>query len=184
MAEKVNRRAWIAGAGAAVGAAALPAEAAASAKAAASVKPVVKDSKLDTMDVTSLQAEMAAGRLTSQALLRHCLQRIQAIDQRGPRLNAVIQLNPEAQALAQALDAERRGTRGTRGQPGRVRGPLHGTVAVLKDIIGTGDKMHNTGGAKALRDAQSDRDAFAVKRLRDAGVVEFVSDGKTVVRVR
>ena len=168
MADKVNRRAWMAGAGAAVGAAALPAEAAASAKATASVKPALKDSKLDAMDVTALQAEMAAGRLSAQALVKHCLQRIQAIDQRGPRLNAVIQLNPEAQAQAQALDAERRGTRG---QPGRVRGPLHGIPVLLKDNIATADQMATTAGSLALAGLRAQADAPIVTRLREAGAV-------------
>ncbi|WP_164885042.1 amidase [Rubrivivax rivuli] len=164
----MNRRAWMAGAGAAVGAAALPAEAGTSAKATASVKPALKDSKLDTMDVTALQAEMAGGRLTSQALVRHCLQRIQAIDQRGPRLNAVIQLNPEALAQAQALDAERRGTRST---PGRVRGPLHGIPVLLKDNIATADAMATTAGSLVLAGLRAQADAPIVARLREAGAV-------------
>jgi hypothetical protein len=108
-----------------------------------------------------VQGLFARNALTSEELVKYYLRRIQRYD--VDKLNSMTELNPDALEIAKALDAERRA--------GRVRGPLHGTVAVLKDIIGTGDKMHNTGGAKALRDAQSDRDAFAVKRLRDAGVV-------------
>lgn len=119
------------------------------------------DAAVTTATIAQLQSLFARNALTSEELVKYYLRRIQRYD--VDKLNSMTELNPDALDIAKALDAER--------QAGRVRGPLHGTVAVLKDIIGTGDKMHNTGGAKALRDAQSDRDAFAVKRLRDAGVV-------------
>jgi amidase len=122
-------------------------------------------SLLDTHDVAALQAAMAAGRLTSQALTRACLQRIAALNLRGPRLRAVIELNPDALAQARALDAERRG------KQARVRGPLHGIPLLLKDNIATADKMATTAGSLALAGLHAQADAHIVQRLREAGAV-------------
>jgi amidase len=110
-------------------------------------------------------AALTAGRFTSQALVRECLARIAALDQAGPRLKAVIELNPEALAQAKALDAERRGPNG------RVRGPLHGLPVLLKDNIATGDAMATTAGSLALAGLRAQRDAFIAQRLREAGAV-------------
>jgi amidase len=90
--------------------------------------------------------------------------RIRALDQAGPKLNSVIELNPEALAIAQALDAERKA--------GKVRGPLHGIPVLLKDNLDTADRMKTTAGSLALVDAPAPRsDAFVVQRLREAGAV-------------
>lgn len=108
-------------------------------------------------------AAMAAGRLTSERLVQDYLARIAAIDKAGPRLNSIIELNPEARAIARSLDAERRA--------GQLRGPLHGIPVLLKDNIATGDRMHTTAGSLALADLRVARDAHLVQRLRAAGAV-------------
>ncbi len=120
---------------------------------------------LDTLDLVGLQAEMTAGRLTSQALVRECLKRIATLDQSGPRLRAVIELDPAALSRARSLDAERRGPKA------RVRSPLHGMPVLLKDNIATGDTMATSAGSLALAGLRAKRDAFIVQRLREAGAV-------------
>ena len=110
-----------------------------------------------------LQARMTAGRLSARTLAGAYLARIEALDRRGPRLNSVIEVNPDALAIAGELDRERKA--------GRVRGPLHGIPVLIKDNIATADRMQTTAGSVALMGAQAPRDAFLVKRLRDAGAV-------------
>ena len=117
---------------------------------------------------TSLAQAMVAGRLSAEALVQACLARIATVDRRGPRLNSVIERNPEALSIARALDAERKA--------GRVRGPLHGLPVLLKDNIATGDRMSTSGGSLALDGLRAARDAHLVKRLREAGAVVL---GKT-----
>jgi amidase len=113
--------------------------------------------------ISQLRSAMSAGRLTAAAMARHYLHRIRDLDQRGPKINAVIELNPDALALAEALDRERK----TRGP----RGPLHGIPVLLKDNIATHDKMMTTAGSLALAGSIPPADAFLVKRLRAAGAV-------------
>ncbi|WP_053333861.1 amidase family protein [Gemmatimonas phototrophica] len=112
--------------------------------------------------VTQLQQAMAEGRATSVSITRAYLARIAAYDQAGPRLNAIIRLNPRALQQAAALDAERRA--------GKVRGPLHGVPIILKDNYDTGD-MPTSAGSLALATSQPARDGFVVQRLRDAGAI-------------
>ena len=121
-----------------------------------------------TFDVTEktaaeLQTAMASGMTTAQQLVRSYLARIAAVDKAGPKLNAVIELNPDALAIATALDAERKAK--------GARGPLHGIPVLLKDNIATADKMQTTAGSFALVDMKPPRDAALVARLRDAGAV-------------
>jgi amidase len=111
----------------------------------------------------ALAAAMAEGRLTAERLVRDCLARIAAIDRRGPALHSVIELNPDAIAIAKWLDAERKA--------GRVRGPLHGLPVLVKDNIATVDRMSTSAGSLALDGIRAPRDAHVVKRLRDAGAV-------------
>jgi amidase len=113
--------------------------------------------------IAELQAAMAAGRLTAAALARHCLARIEAYDRNGPRLNSVLETNPEAVEIAEALDRER----ATSG----ARGPLHGIPVLLKDNIATADRLHTSAGSLALADCIAPYDAFLVTRLRAAGAV-------------
>ena len=119
-------------------------------------------------DIATLQADMAAGRVSSAELVRAYIARIDALDSAGPRLGAVIAVNPNAFADAAVLDAERK----TRG----ARGPLHGIPILVKDNIETADPMPTTAGSLALAGNVTHRDAPLVARLRAAGAV-FV--GKT-----
>jgi amidase len=113
-------------------------------------------------DVASLQKQMADGSLSSHALTQAYLDRIAAIDDAGPMLNAVIETNPEALKDADALDAERKS--------GKLRGPLHGIPVLLKDNIDA-VPMVNSAGSLALADNRPKTDAFLVQRLRAAGAV-------------
>src|SRR5688572_14994263 len=113
--------------------------------------------------IAELQAAMTSGRATSKSLTEQYLARIKAIDKAGPRLNSVIAVNPDALAIAAALDVERR-----RKGP---RGPLHGIPILLKDNIATGDKMPTTAGSLALKGVRAKRDAFVAAKLREAGAV-------------
>jgi amidase len=113
--------------------------------------------------VAELQDAMAAGRITSKSLTAKYLARIKAIDKAGPRINAIIEVNPEALAIADALDKERK----LKGP----RGPLHGIPVLLKDNIGTADRMQTTAGSLALVGAKAPRDSFVAARLREAGAV-------------
>jgi amidase len=112
--------------------------------------------------ITELQAAMAAGRVTSAQLVEMYLGRIAAYDQAGPRLNAVLSINPNARAIARELDEERK----ARGP----RGPLHGIPVLLKDNFETTD-MPTTGGSLALVGVVPAQDAFQVRKLRAAGAV-------------
>ena len=113
--------------------------------------------------IDDLQARMAAGTLTARTLTEAYLGRIAEVDQAGPRLNAVIEVNPDALRTAERLDAERKA--------GRVRGALHGIPVLLKDNIATADRMETTAGSLALVGAKPLRDAHLVARLREAGAV-------------
>ena len=114
-------------------------------------------------DVTALQAQMNAGTLSARALTEFYLNRISHIDKSGAAINAVIELNPDALAIADALDSERK----TKG----ARGALHGIPVLIKDNIATADKMQTTAGSLALVGAKAPRDAFVAQRLRAAGAI-------------
>jgi len=118
---------------------------------------------LNEITIDELQQKMIKGELSSRSVTEMYLQRIEAIDRSGPAINSVIEINPDAVAMADALDTERRG--------GMFRGPLHGIPVLLKDNINTGDKMMTTAGALALSGNIASSDAFIVKKLREAGAV-------------
>ncbi|HEY4369890.1 MAG TPA: amidase family protein [Steroidobacteraceae bacterium] len=116
----------------------------------------------DAATLSDLSAAMTAGTLTSEQLVTMCLARIQAYDKQGPKLNAVITLNPQALQLARELDAER-----------KAKGPrsaLHGIPIVLKDNYNTFD-LPTTGGSVLLEGSIPPEDAFLVKKLRAAGAI-------------
>src|SRR5579859_3653559 len=119
----------------------------------------------DLIEVTiaELQARMASGELTARELVREYLARINDIDRHGPKVNSVLELNPDAEEIAAALDEER--------HKQGPRGPLHGIPMLLKDNIDTHDHMHTTAGSLALLGSTPPLDATLAKRLRDAGVV-------------
>lgn len=118
---------------------------------------------IEEATVEQLQAEMTAGRMTSRQLVDHYLLRIEALDRHGPRLNSVIEVNPDARAIADSLDAERAAQ--------KIRGPLHGIPVLIKDNIDTADKMLTTAGSLALMDSRPAKDAFIVSQLRKAGAI-------------
>ena len=118
---------------------------------------------MEEWTIDQFQAEMSAGALTARALTEFYLQRIAEIDESGPAINSVIELNPDALALADRLDAERRQNGG--------RGLLHGIPILIKDNIDTADRMQTSAGSLALVGVPPASDAFLVKRLRAAGAV-------------
>ena len=113
--------------------------------------------------VLEQQAAMQSGRLTARSLASQYLSRIAAIDKRGPRLNSIIELNPDALSIAADMDRER--------AAGKLRGPLHGIPVLLKDNIATGDKMSTSAGSLALAGVRATRDAHVAAQLRAAGAV-------------
>jgi amidase len=115
--------------------------------------------------VADLQDAMSSGRLTARALVETYSGRIQRLDRAGPALRTVIEMNPDAAAIADQLDRER--------QEGRLRGPLHGIPVLLKDNIDTGDRMTTTAGSLALTGSIAARDSTVAKQLRDAGAILF-----------
>jgi amidase len=123
----------------------------------------VKPFELDEMSIAQLQDLMAHGKASAVSLVKKYQARIEAIDRHGPRLNAVMELNPDALAIAAALDKERvfRG----------ARGPLHGVPVFIKDNIDTHDRMTTTAGSLALAGSIPPRDSFVAARLRAAGAV-------------
>ncbi len=118
---------------------------------------------LETATIPMLQQQMAAGSLTSTKLVMTYLDRIARYDKDGPRLNAILEINPDAVAIAEALDHER----SLKGP----RGPLHGIPVMVKDNIDTGDKMHTSAGSLALANSYAAEDSFVARRLREAGAV-------------
>ncbi|HEV2864071.1 MAG TPA: amidase [Pyrinomonadaceae bacterium] len=117
----------------------------------------------EELTIADAQAAMKSGRVTARKLAEMYLERIDRIDRRGPALRSVIETNPDAFAIANALDRER--------AAGRVRGPLHGVPVLIKDNIDTADRMETTAGSLALVGAKPARDAYIVERLRAAGCV-------------
>jgi len=118
---------------------------------------------LNEITIDLLQQKMQSGEYTSRKITEMYLQRIEDIDKNGPFLNAVIQVNPDALAIADAMDKERK--------VGNNRGPLHGIPVLIKDNIATGDKMMTTAGSLALAGTTETGDAFIIKQLRAAGAV-------------
>jgi len=127
--------------------------------AAAEVQPF----ELDEITISELQDGMKSGRFTSQSLVEKYTTRIHDVDKRGPTVNSVIELNPDAPAIAEALDHERK-------EKG-PRGLLHGIPVLIKDNIDTADRMMTTAGSLALVGSKPPKDSFVAQRLRAAGAV-------------
>ncbi|MBV9341700.1 MAG: amidase, partial [Acidobacteria bacterium] len=130
--------------------------------------PASVPNELNEVTILELQTQMSAGRITAVDLLDYYLARIKLLDQNGPRVNSVLQLNPDAHAIAQHSDEERR--------RGRVRGPLHGIPILLKDNIDTADKMQTAAGSLALVGMPPLQDSTVAAKLRAGGAVVM---GKT-----
>ncbi|NRB64418.1 MAG: amidase [Saprospiraceae bacterium] len=123
-----------------------------------------KDSfKLLEATVADLQKMMEDGSLSARQITELYLDRIRSIDQKGPALNSVIEINPEALSIAEQLDKERKA--------GKIRGPLHGIPILIKDNIDTGDNMQTTAGALVMVGNQPQTDAFIVTKMRNAGAI-------------
>jgi amidase len=118
---------------------------------------------LEEITIQELQIKMQNGAESSVSITKAFLERIKEIDKAGPKLNSVIELNPDSISIAEGLDLERKG--------GKIRGPLHGIPILVKDNINTGDQMLTTAGSLALMGNRAKEDAFVMKQLRNAGVV-------------
>ena len=129
----------------------------------ATVQVQTGDFPLEELGVAALGTAMAAGEWTSRQVVDSYLQRIDQMNESGPALRAIIEVNPEASAQADQLDRERRA--------GMIRGPLHGVPVVLKDNIDTADQMTTTAGSLALQGWLAPRDAGLVERLRAGGAL-------------
>jgi len=113
--------------------------------------------------IAELQEKMKTGELTARQIAELYLQRIEAVDKDGPCINSIIELNPDALEIADALDKERKA--------GKVRGQMHGIPVLIKDNIDTHDKMQTTSGSLALEENLAAKDAFIVKKMRQAGAL-------------
>jgi len=130
---------------------------------AAATKPAPAAFPLEEATVAGLQEMMESGKQTSESIVKLYLERIDKIDKAGPWLNSVIEINPDALAVARELDRERK-------EKG-PRGPLHGIPVLIKDNIDTADKMETTAGSLALLGSKPAKDAFVAGRLRESGAV-------------
>ena len=119
--------------------------------------------ELEEAKISDLQDGMTSGRFTAHSITEKYLARIEEVDKHGPMLNSVIEVNPDALAIADALDKERK-------EKG-PRGPMHGIPVLIKDNLDTGDKMMTTAGSLALAGPSAPKDAFVVKKLREAGAI-------------
>jgi amidase len=125
--------------------------------------PFTDDFELNEITILQLQENLQTGRYSSEKLVSLYLARIEQIDKNGPKLNSVIEINPDALEIAKRLDLERKS--------GKIRSPLHGIPVLIKDNIDTADKMATSAGSMALAGSHALQDAFIVNRLREAGAV-------------
>ena len=125
--------------------------------------PAVPQSEFSYASVAELRTAMDAGKTGAVALVEQFLARTEAVDRAGPSLSSVIETNPDAAAIARALDDERKAK--------GPRGPLHGVPVLVKDNLDTADKMMTTAGSLALMGPAARRDSFVVQKLREAGAV-------------
>jgi amidase len=129
----------------------------------AAASPTAQRFQYEEMTVAQLQAGMTSGKFTSHQLVQAYLARIAELDKKGPALRAIMEINPDALAIADSMDAERKAK--------GPRGPLHGIPVLIKDNIDTADRMMTTSGSLALVGVRHSRDSFVAWRLRAAGAV-------------
>ncbi|HVC21165.1 MAG TPA: amidase [Vicinamibacterales bacterium] len=130
---------------------------------AAAGSPGTGSFELEEMTLADLQKRMTSGEDTTRSLIDRYIARIDQVDKSGPMLRSLIEVNPDAHAIAASLDAERRA--------GHLRGPLHGIPVIIKDNIGTADQMPTAAGSLALATSIVPKDAFIAQKLREAGAV-------------
>ncbi|MGB7824182.1 MAG: amidase [Candidatus Sulfotelmatobacter sp.] len=123
----------------------------------------IKSFELDEMTISDLQDGMNSGKFTASSLVEKYTARIDEIDKHGPRINSIIELNPDALSIADTLDQERKAK--------GPRGPLHGVPVLIKDNIDTADGMMTTAGSLALLGSKPAKDSFVAEKLRAAGAV-------------
>ena len=149
--------------GAAAGAASLVLPALLAAELRAAAAQEVKAFELDEVTVDELQDGMKSGKFTAHSIVQKYLERIEALDKRGPALNSVIELNPDALSIADSMDEERKAK--------GPRGPMHGIPVLIKDNLGTADRMMTTAGSLALLGFKPEKDSGVAQRLRESGAV-------------
>src|SRR6202030_626148 len=130
----------------------------------------VKPFELDEVTIPQLQDGLKSGKYTAQSLVEKYLARIDEVDKRGPGVNAILELNPDALSIADALDRERKAK--------GARGPLHGIPVLIKDNIDTADRMMTTAGSLALVGSKPPKDSIVAQKVRSAGAVIL---GKTTL---
>lgn len=121
----------------------------------------IKPFELEEITIADLQAGLASGKFTARSITEKYLARIEETDKQGPAINSVIEINPDALAIADALDKEHN----------RPRGPMHGIPVLIKDNIETADRMQTTAGSLALLGSKPTRDSFVAQKLRESGAV-------------
>ncbi|MCI4443624.1 MAG: amidase [Lentimicrobium sp.] len=119
--------------------------------------------ELDEETISSLNEKLVSGKYSSEQLVRLYLKRIEEIDKNGAKLNSIIEINPNAVSIAKEMDNERKN--------GKSRGVMHGIPIVIKDNIDTADRMQTTAGSLAMVGNFASKDAFIVKKLREAGAI-------------
>jgi amidase len=125
--------------------------------------PEIKAFELDEITISDLQDGMKSGKFTAHSLVEKYSARIAEIDKHGPAINSVLELNPDALSIADALDAERKAK--------APRGPMHGVPVLIKDNIDTADRMMTTAGSFALVDSKPQQDSYVAQKLRSSGAV-------------
>ena len=130
---------------------------------AAPANEAFADFDLNEITINELQQKMIQGNQSAVSLTKMYLKRIKEVDKSGPKINSVIELNPDALKIAAEMDKERKG--------GKIRGQLHGIPVLIKDNINTGDSMMTTAGSLALQGNIAPKDAFIVTKLREAGAI-------------
>ncbi len=126
-------------------------------------KKTVSAFELEELTIAELQQGMQSGKYSARSLVEKYVGRINEVDKTGPNLSSIIELNPDAEQIAEALDRERK-------EKG-ARGPLHGIPVLIKDNIDTADRMLTTAGSLALVGSKPQQDSFVAKKLREAGAV-------------
>ena len=123
----------------------------------------IEKSFLEEISIAQMQQDYRQGKYTISDVVKEYLERIAAIDQNGPHLNSILQINPDALQIAEELDQEM--------AAGNIRGPMHGIPVILKDNIDTHDNMPTTAGSLALKNSFPKKDSWLAKKLKESGAI-------------